>query len=149
MALRRLPARLTDSPSRIRSRPFDSEWARLPREEVWPRGAPGAGPWGSPDGRRSVPTMLFVGGFFVVLLGIFVMFAPLVGVGAAAMVAGAIAGIVVVRRRKGRRTALLWGGVGTKAVDPDEAARVDIRREPLASAGHDDGRAGIDSSTPR
>lgn len=149
MAQRRLPARLLDSPARIRSRSYASDWARLPREEVWPRGAPGAGPWGSPDGARSVPTMLFVGGFFVVLLGIFLMFAPLIGVGVAAMAAGAVAGVVIVRRRKGRRTTLLWGGIGTTTIDPDEAARADIRRDSLAADGARDHQADDEAGAPR
>lgn len=134
MAQRRLPPRLIDSTARIRSRSAGSEWARLPREEVWPRGAPGAGPWGSPDGPRSVPTLLFVAGFGVVLLGIFFMWAPLLGLGVAGMIVGAIAGIVVVARRKGRRTTLLWGGSGTKAIDPGEPGR-DVDRKPLSAQG--------------
>lgn len=134
MVQRRLPARLIDSTARIRSRPAGSEWARLPREEVWPRGQPGAGPWGSPDGPRSIPTMVVVAGFGLVLLGIFFMWAPLIWLGVAGIVVGAIAGVVVVARRKGRRTTLLWGGIGTKDIETGEAGR-DVDREPLSAQG--------------
>lgn len=119
MAKRRLPPEPLDSAARIRSRTWESEWARLPREEVWPRATPGGGPWGSVDGPRSVPTMIFVAGFGLVLLGIFLMFAPLIGLGVAAMIAGIIAGIVVVARRKGQRATLLWGGLGTTVIHPE------------------------------
>lgn len=122
MAKRRVPARAIDSPGRIRSRPYESDWARLPRDEVWDRTTPGAGPWGSVDGPRSKPTMTFVAGYGVLLLGIFLMAPAVLGVGAALMVVGAVWGIVVVRRRRGSRATLLWGGIGTKDIGRKDTA---------------------------
>lgn len=135
MATRQLPPKLTDSPARIRSRPYESEWARLPREEVWPRGKPGAGPWGSIDEHRSVPMMVFVGGFGLVLLGIFLGFLPLIGLGVALLAGGAVAGAVIVARRTGQRATLLWGGLGHTDIDPDDRGRDDVAREPISEGG--------------
>lgn len=133
MAKRRLPPKLTDSPARIRSRPYESEWARLPRDEVWDRGLPGQGPRGSIDEHRSVPTMAFVGGFGLVLLGIFLRFGPMIGVGLAAMVVSAVVGAVIVTRRKGQRATLLWGGIGSTDIDPAKRSGAD--REPISEGG--------------
>ncbi|GEM_PF-5767776 len=123
MAERRSPGPLIHSPQRIRQRSAETDWARLPEEEVWGRARPGQGPWGSLDGNTNWATVTFVGGFGLVLLGIFFAFPAMILAGVALLLGGAVAGVVQVVRRRGKRSPVLWAGMGTRRIRVDEPGR--------------------------
>ena len=114
---KQVPPPITEGGERIRGRPYESPFARLPADEVDQRREPGAGPAGGlDDAPRNWPLVAVVIGFALLWVTFAVQhWAPLV-VGLALMVAGVVWGLV--RARPVR----LWKGVGTVRL-PEQSRR--------------------------
>lgn len=109
---REVPPPVTESGDRVQSRPYESDWAKLPREEVHGATGPGGGPAGTVDsGPTNIPLVVIaVGGFVAFSTFLFASPVPLV-LGLLMVVGGAIwAGVR--HERPGH-----LGGVGSVDVD--------------------------------
>lgn len=69
---RQLPGPATANPERIQSRPYESNWARLPEEEIQRIAEPGGGPYGGLDDGVQWPVVLVVVAVAVLFLTFFV-----------------------------------------------------------------------------
>lgn len=88
---KQVPPPIGESGSRLRSRPYESDFSRLPRDETMPNRGLGAGPRGTiDDGPRNWPLVVVTVGFAVIFLA-FGLDSPWpVAVGLGMIVVGAV-----------------------------------------------------------
>ena len=104
----RLPGPAARSDERIKSRPYDSDWAFLPAEESDRQLEPGAGPVGSVStSGTSIPMVLLFIAFGVLFLAFFLPYLPVLLAGVVLVIA-AIVSFGIMTPYKGT-----FHGVGT------------------------------------
>lgn len=88
---RQVPGPVEENPQRLQSRPYESDWARLPAEEVHENVLPAGGPQGTMDsGPKNLPLMVIAVGLVVAFATFFVGNGWPLGIGLALIAVGAI-----------------------------------------------------------
>ncbi len=88
---RKVPGPVEENPERLKSRPYDSAFAKLPTEEVHEHVEPGGGPRGTVDsGPKNLPLMVIAVGGFVAFLTFFVGNGWPLGIGLGLVVVGSL-----------------------------------------------------------
>jgi hypothetical protein len=102
----KVPPDVTDSPERIKERPYESDFARLPASETHPRTVPGAGPQGPvAAGPINMPLVVMSIGALVAFSVFFINTWLLLVLGLLIIAVGAGMSIVI-HHRPGRRSGL-------------------------------------------
>lgn len=108
-----MPPEVDRSEDRIKNRPYESEFARLPDHETHPSTEPGTGPYGT-VGTGNGPIVLMAIGALIAV-SVFIFQSPWVlGLGIAVFLGAAIwAGVA-------NRSPGTMGGTGPSTVEPDD-----------------------------
>jgi hypothetical protein len=122
MSKREVPGQARDNNERLANRPYESDFAKMPSEEVHPRTTPGAGPHGTVSGGpTNLPLVVIAVGALIAFTGF--------GLGPVAMVLGlavVVIGAVWAGVRSTTTGGVVGAGLGTTTVDEsDEQHRRD------------------------